>query len=258
MRIEPTIDRIAQTIVANSDYIWDPEHKKRKSDLPAGYKWYETPKGWTVNPYEALGHMPHNDLGYDLAQKRQIERMNIQVSPEMKTLDSEYSKAAKINDIATAKSIVSKYSYLAEKSIPKSTWIKDLSGKPTEILKNPTRGEIKELSDLGARNKEVGFVISVSGNTYGFRRDNNLHHEVAKNLGLREFTTVNLGQGYAEVTPTVSPSLKWTDENKSMIEYAFPYIPENKISGGQSNRKYNPIINNRGYIPSLFTRFYGG
>jgi len=256
MRIEPTIDRIAQIVLANSDYIWDPEHKKRKSELPAGQKWYETPKGWTVNPYEALGHMPHNDLGYDLAQKRQIEMMNIKVSPEMKTLDGEYSKAVKTKDVDTAKKIVSKYSYLAEKSIGKSTWIKDLSGKPTEVLKNPSRSEMQELSDLSVRNREVGVVISISGNTYAFRRDNNLHHEVAKNLGLKEFTTFNIGQGYAEMTPTVSPSLKWTDENKSLVEYAFPYIPEDKIRG-IFERKYSPIINNRGYIPSLFTRFYG-
>lgn len=260
MKLESNINRIAQVILASEDdYIYDPDHKMRISQLPAGKKWFQTLRGWSTNPSAGK---PEDSTAYETSRKNQFDSKNSKITPVMAEAEEAYKLSVSKGDRETAKKIIQKYAYELEKNIPRSSFVKGIfSQKSSEVLKNPSPSEIKQLRDHDPHNGNVGVVISVSGNTYAFPREGNLHHEIARGLGLKEFTAIDLGRGTVEITPTTTPTMRKTREPFLMVEEAFPYIQSELVKDFYGDTikdmkaDYDPVTKQGQHLMSLSERF---
>jgi hypothetical protein len=260
MKLDISISRIAQIILSfDEDYIYDPEHKMRISQLPAGKKWFQTTRGWSTNPSAEKAQDPN---AYETSKQKQIETKNSKITPIMAETEEAYKLSVSTGDKEASKKLIQKYAYELEKNIPRSSFVKGIfSQKSSEVLKNPSPTEIKQLREHDPNYGNVGVVISVSGNTYAFPREGNLHHEIARGLGIKEFTAIDLGRGTIEITPTTTQTMRETKEPFLMTEEAFPYIQPELIKDfyGRSikNMKvnYDPVTKQGQHLMTLSERF---
>lgn len=94
-----------------------------------------------------------------------------------------------------------------------------------EIYKNPDNLTIRRIRRSQGYGYEIAVLVT-KNNTYAFRRDLELHSNVARKLGLSEYVGVLLGDGYAMITDATVESLRHTKEAARMVREAFPDIIE--------------------------------
>ncbi len=256
MRICQNIVRIAEIVLRQAgddyQYIHDPDHRNR----PHGTFW-PTDKGWSNDPKDdPKNKQTTSKQAPTETTPEQIEENNYQ------TLSREFDKTKDPAIEAKLKSAISAYSYKNEKWIPHSHIVKNFFGNRTEVIKNPSPNEMKEIRDSQETYKDVAVIISVSGNIYAFQRENNLHDDIAKRLPIKEFTAITLSPGYAEVSPTTTQRMRETTEPLEMTMEAFPYLTPDKIKSSEygvtdwsRQKKYSPLIKVGDYVPSLKSRF---
>lgn len=94
-----------------------------------------------------------------------------------------------------------------------------------EVYKNPDQTTINKIRRSQTYGDEVGVLVT-RGNVYAFRRDLELHYNVARKIGLSEYVGVLLGIDYAMITDATTQSLKHTKEAVRLVRGAFPNVED--------------------------------